>query len=240
VNYLDLYCERLGPGIFAEPLNALSNAAFIAVAWLAWRSARSAGPLSGHMRALLGLTVAIGVGSALFHTFATPWARAADELPIALFQVLFLWVYGRRMRGFRPPTAAVVIAGYLGGVVYCRQFPQLVNGSLVYLPATLMTTALGWDHWRHRRPGPFLLAAAAVTLLLAVSLRTLDAPLCERFPSGTHFLWHLLVAAAIYFCLCALLARGQPNSGPSDGEGSTACDVTLEGAQDVLQPGPRK
>lgn len=26
--FIDIYCERLGPGLWAEPLNALTNAAF--------------------------------------------------------------------------------------------------------------------------------------------------------------------------------------------------------------------
>ena len=36
---IDLYCERTGPGLWAEPLNALSNLAFIAVAVILWRRA---------------------------------------------------------------------------------------------------------------------------------------------------------------------------------------------------------
>ena len=35
---LDLYCERLGPEFWAEPLNAISNGGFIVAAWLAWRN----------------------------------------------------------------------------------------------------------------------------------------------------------------------------------------------------------
>ena len=39
-SHLDLYCERLGPGFWAEPLNAVSNAAFILAAaygFVLWR-----------------------------------------------------------------------------------------------------------------------------------------------------------------------------------------------------------
>jgi hypothetical protein len=39
-----------------------------------------------------------------------------------------------------------------------------------------------------------------------LSLRSLDAAVCERFALGTHFLWHLLVATVIYLCLSALVA----------------------------------
>jgi len=36
---IDLYCERLGPGIWAEPINALTNLAFLVAAFAAWRLA---------------------------------------------------------------------------------------------------------------------------------------------------------------------------------------------------------
>ena len=34
---IDLYCERLSPGIWAEPINALTNLAFLVAAFAAWR-----------------------------------------------------------------------------------------------------------------------------------------------------------------------------------------------------------
>ena len=34
---VDGYCERTGPGYWSEPLNALSNAAFLVAAWASWR-----------------------------------------------------------------------------------------------------------------------------------------------------------------------------------------------------------
>ncbi len=33
---IDAYCERLGPGFWGEPLNAISNLAFCLTAWLVW------------------------------------------------------------------------------------------------------------------------------------------------------------------------------------------------------------
>jgi len=37
---IDLYCERLGPGLWAEPLNALTNLAFLLTALASWQLAR--------------------------------------------------------------------------------------------------------------------------------------------------------------------------------------------------------
>jgi len=38
---IDAYCERLGPGFWNEPLNALTNLAFWLSAWLVWRGWRA-------------------------------------------------------------------------------------------------------------------------------------------------------------------------------------------------------
>ena len=40
MGYIDVYCERVGPGLWAEPVNALTNAAFFLAGWLLWRNAR--------------------------------------------------------------------------------------------------------------------------------------------------------------------------------------------------------
>jgi hypothetical protein len=66
---IDAYCERLGPGLWAEPLNAVTNLAFIVAAVICLHG------VSGIPRPPLGLALviilaAIGVGSGLFHTFA--------------------------------------------------------------------------------------------------------------------------------------------------------------------------
>ena len=202
----DLYCERVGPGLLAEPVNAGTNAAFFLVAWWLWRYARSHGVATTDVRVLLGLVVCIGIGSALFHTFATLWARVLDELPILVFQLVFLWGYVRRIVGWPRWAAATCIATYLGAAVFARQFPQLLNGSLIYAPAVLMTLALGVHHWRRQSATRAHLLSATALLLLAIGLRTADDAVCTQFPLGTHFAWHLLVAIVIWLCMTALLS----------------------------------
>jgi hypothetical protein len=69
----------------------------------------------------------------------------------------------------------------------------------------VITLVIGTYHWRTQAVSRFALIAAAGTLVVAVALRTLDAAVCDAFPLGTHFLWHLLVAAVTYLCLRALV-----------------------------------
>jgi hypothetical protein len=203
--YIDIYCERLGPGLLAEPVNASTNAAlFAAAAVLAWQAQRR-GQLDRPIALLLAIMVAIGIGSTLFHTFATLWARVLDEVPILLFQLAYLWIYARRVIGLGRTISLGMLAAFLAVALYARQFPHLLNGSLVYAPALAVTSALGAFHARTVRCRRWTLLAATGVLLMAVWARTVDAAVCERFPLGTHFLWHLAVALVLYLSMRALL-----------------------------------
>ena len=62
---VDLYCERTDPGLWAEPLNALTNAAFILSAVLLWQKLMPSGKHDGRLRVLVGLLAAIGIGYGL-------------------------------------------------------------------------------------------------------------------------------------------------------------------------------
>jgi len=203
----DLYCERVGPGLLAEPVNAATNAAFFIAAWLSWRQARRDHIVTTDVRTLLVLIVAIGIGSSLFHTFATGWARLADELPILVFQLVFLWIYARRLLAWPRWGALLAIVAYLAVALVARRFPHLLNGSLIYTPALLMTLTLGSWHGAQRWAARYHLLIATTLLVVAIALRTFDAAVCAAFPLGTHFLWHLMVATVAYLCVGALLAQ---------------------------------
>ncbi|MEB3350831.1 MAG: hypothetical protein VKM01_00735 [Cyanobacteriota bacterium] len=206
---IDLYCERLGPGLWAEPLNASTNLAFALAAWRLARLAGWRGPGADRgVLALAGLALALAIGSGLFHTVATPWAMAADVLPILLFQLLVLGLWLRRRLALAPLAAAVLCGLFLLASLAGRSFPGLLNGSLAYAP-TLAVLALlaGYDH-RHGHGRA--LQWAAVVFALSLVLRSLDNALCPLWPAGTHLFWHLLNAEVLVLGGRALLGAGDP------------------------------
>ena len=148
---IDLYCERTGPGLWAEPLNAVTNAAFFVSAWFVWRLAQHSGGPDGGVRMLLGLMIAIGIGSSLFHTFANAATRALDVLPIALFVLAYLWLYCRKIIGIRPIPSAGLLSVVALAIYFGRQFPHLHNGLLTYAPALLVVVGLGLVHMLQAR-----------------------------------------------------------------------------------------
>ncbi len=152
---IDLYCERCGPGLLAEPFNATTNLAYLIAAWAAWFLARRLKALLFGIRGLILLSVLIGVGSALFHMFASGWARVLDVVPILLFQLLFLWLYALQVMEIRIELAGISVVAFLGVTLFGRQFSQVLNRSLPYIPAVLVLLGLGLYHLRRQlaRPG---------------------------------------------------------------------------------------
>ena len=204
---IDIYCERTGPGLLAEPVNAVTNLAFLLAALACWRLAGRQGVLSADIRLLTGLMAAIGIGSGLFHTFATGWSQLLDILPILLFQVVYLWAYGRRIIGMGTGWLVTAILLLVSTALYGRQFPDLLNGSLIYAPALVMLISLGTYHYRHAAVQPALLLQATGVFLLSLSMRTMDEAVCAHLPLGTHFLWHLLNGLLVYLIVRGLLVN---------------------------------
>jgi hypothetical protein len=100
-DFIDAYCERLGAGFWAEPTNALTNLAFLVAAYLLYQRLRGSGDVPALLLTLLiGL---IGIGSFLFHTYATVWASLADVLPIVAYMMAAIGIgLKRRFWSYRP------------------------------------------------------------------------------------------------------------------------------------------
>jgi hypothetical protein len=219
---LDLYCERLGPGLLAEPVNAFTNAAFFLAAWWIWRQApRPQGRVDRGTALLVALVLAIGVGSTLFHTTASRWALLADVVPILLFQICFLWLYLKRRMELASPPALGLEALFVAATLVSRSWPRLLNGSLAYAPGLLALLLLGaWERNqppRGRRSGPGLLVTGAV-FAVSLTLRSVDQLVCPWWPLGTHPAWHLLNALVLALACRSLLppAHGRAQTGTPD------------------------
>ncbi|MEO0912162.1 MAG: ceramidase domain-containing protein, partial [Pseudomonadota bacterium] len=69
---IDIYCERVDASYWAEPINAISNAAFLIAAVICWRMLRGAEDFGAKL--LTANLALIGIGSYLFHTHANQWS----------------------------------------------------------------------------------------------------------------------------------------------------------------------
>lgn len=188
---IDGYCERLGPGYWAEPLNAVTNAAFLIAALIMWHRTANL-PLA---RVLCAILAVIGVGSYLFHTHATAWAALADVIPIGIFILAYLFATNRDILGW-PLWAAIL--GTIAFIPYAALVTPLFDAlpfftiSSFYWSVPLLIAAYGIA-LRTRHPVTARgLALGAGLLSVSLVFRSLDDPLCTHVPTGTHFLWHIL------------------------------------------------
>lgn len=190
---VDGYCERLGPGYWAEPVNAVTNAAFVLVAAAMWLRTR------GLARVMCGVLAVIGVGSYLFHTHANRLTGVLDVAPILGFILLYVFAASRDMLGLKGWQAGLCVLAFFPYAAATVPLWGMVPGlgsSAGYAPVPVLILFYAWL-MRARPDTARGLAVGAGMLVVSLALRTLDAPICGVVPVGTHFLWHLLNAAML-------------------------------------------
>ena len=213
---IDIYCERIDATFWSEPLNALTNAAFILAAYAAAQRFRAAGLRDPLIAFLIGVVALIGIGSFAFHTLATRGAVVLDVIPITVFIYGYLLLAVRRFIGLRiAATAALLVAFFAVSYGLSALVPrQWLNGSVDYLPPLFALYAVGLlSHDPAIRRG---ILAAATLFTASLALRTADLAACTVLPIGTHFLWHVLNAGVLHVLLVtAIDASGTRRDAPS-------------------------
>jgi len=204
---VDLYCERIGTGFWAEPANALTNAAFLLAAGIAFVRWRRAGARDWPTLALIIVLVAIGFGSFALHSLATRGAVYLDVIPIAVFVYGYLLLALRRFLAlpWRATIEVLVVFFAASRVMPYLAGPGALNGSIDYLPALAAMLILVWFVRSKVRPAIWL---AAILFVVSLAFRTMDQAICPAFPLGTHFIWHLLNAAVLLVLLDATILAG--------------------------------
>lgn len=243
--FIDLYCERIEAGLWNEPANALTNVVFIIAAMLAWKVIRSRAQSDIWEKLIVCLAGMIGIGSFLFHTFATSWAAQADIIPIWAFVIGYAVLTTYRLcehnvaKTLKIIVAAVItmvlfkssvytlsgtnsaanIAGTLSGQTSAFQDAQgsVLNGSEQYLPAlfALLIVTVACLILRHSARKYFV--SASLLFCASLFFRTIDHAACEATNGlGTHFLWHLINGFVVASLLLALVKTMPPKQRLSD------------------------
>ena len=209
-DYIDIYCERLEPGLLAEPINAITNIAFFIAGFFALALARKESALNWRSGLLIALVFAMGIGSSLFHTFAVTWAMLSDVLPILAYQIVFICLYTNRIMNIHCAKSALILVAFFAAMYISMQLPrEWLNGSLEYGPALLFVTGLGLWHLKNATRERLGLLAAAGVFTLSLTFRSLDMAVCEAFPLGIHFIWHCLNGVVLYLTTRAYILHAK-------------------------------
>jgi hypothetical protein len=205
MDIMDAYCERVGPGLLAEPLNAVSNVSFLLAAWAAWVLAKRTGALSTGVRVLIALAASVGIGSILWHTYPTSLTLILDIVPILIFVMWYIWLYARNVIGMRSLFAVACVGAYLLATFVAIQYSDVLHGALVYVPSLMVPLVFGVFHATERRIARFTLLAAAGVFVAALFFRTIDNEICPVLPIGTHYFWHIFVGLVTYLVMRNLI-----------------------------------
>lgn len=204
---IDIYCERTDATFWSEPVNAITNVAFLLAAfaiYLRWRRA----PADWPALALILVLTAIGIGSFLFHTFADRWSVMADVIPITVFIYVYFFFAMRRFFDLGVVVSLAITAMFLVvSIAIDSSLPRgFLNGSGGYLPALFAILAVGGLLVSRKPRIGGLLLLSGVVFVVSVTMRSVDMAACDSIAIGTHFLWHVLNALTLYVLLVALMA----------------------------------
>lgn len=186
---VDGYCERVGPAFWAEPVNALTNAAFIVAAAVMW------GRVQGLGRAMCAVLFAIGVGSFLFHTHANRLTGLMDVIPIGVFILVYVFAASRDllgMKGWQAGIATVAFVPYAAMLTPLFAAIPFFKVSAMYWPVPVLILVYAGLLARKAPATARGLAAGAGILVVSLVFRSVDQAVCGAFPLGTHFVWHVL------------------------------------------------
>ncbi len=212
---VDVYCERTSAAFWAEPINAFSNNAFILAGFIilrqCMRQCESRGEQSHKdfwIFVLIAFIFIVGIGSFLFHTFATLWAMMLDVVPIMIFAFSYIGVAFKRVLKLSSRKTGISLGLFLlFYIAFNSIFPdEYLNQSGTYLP--FFIALLGFALILTYRKDPNMKRFWIVCGLFggALVFRIFDMAICLSFSLGIHYFWHLLNGATMYVLVRILVA----------------------------------
>lgn len=195
------HCEHILLWGTTQPLNILSSVIFWFTAWWLYHQHRP--KAWSYPFWLIAGVEFIGWASLFWHfthiTLGITLDIGSTVLWLAAYGVYVLhknyrWPY---LRATLSAVAFLVLSWGLGRVLN----PWLLQTSGAFIPLTILLLLAGW-HTRNR-----WWTYSGISLAIATALRTFDVPLCNLFPLGTHWLWHIGSAFSLYTAMRAILGK---------------------------------
>ncbi len=218
---IDIYCERTAVGFWNEPLNAISNLAFILAALWGFAELKKRDLWAPPLLVLVALAFCIGVGSFLFHTYANAWSELADVIPIWTFVAVYILVSVRYFGNVNfgkigLVTGSVIAVGFVVYWIFSSDAstdvtqpldttPDPLNGSGQYAPAVIALIVVVILSYAKKVDVRHWLGVAALTFFISLTARTIDRDICTVLPIGTHYIWHTLNGLMIGLLLQAII-----------------------------------
>jgi hypothetical protein len=211
--------ERTGAGLWVEPVNVASGMAFPLAALMLWRLAKSASdPASERVGIAFSILLAlVGMGSTAFHLFANGLGLVVDAMFVVIFAHAFLPLFLMRVLRWGKGESILALGVFVAMELAPRFFSvRVIWWHLIALIGLCIIAILSRGASAEIRRRTQLAAGVfAASLLFHVA----DGPMSQWIPFGTHFLWHLGTAFALYLLGATLIrasARAVAEAIPGD------------------------
>ena len=207
---IDIYCERVDPSFWAEPINAISNISILLgslcglffVYRINSNNERKINKFQGYLAGFFGVITSIG--SFLFHTYANSLTILMDVIPISLFQLSVIHFFLHKTFKVRVSIRliGILVFAFVSLSLDQDYFHKFFNGSMTYFLSLFLL--FGFSYWA-RAKKEFETAKglliSGVVFLISLIARSLDMEICPSFSIGTHFIWHTLNGVLIFVIL---------------------------------------
>ena len=207
---IDIYCERISPEIFAEPINFFTNIAFWVAFFLLLKKYNKKNYEHVNLRIysiiLISLVLIIGTGSFLFHLFGNVWSLLADTIPIMIFIILYLYL---AVRFYLEQTQVISVFSIFLFLFLNYSLSYLgveeISSYLMALFSMLIIACIAYR--KNKRNISYGLFLTSFIFMLSLGFRQLDLFTCAQFSHGTHWIWHILNSILLYTLVVLFIER---------------------------------
>lgn len=205
------YCERVSDSLFSEPVNLITNLAFLISAFFVYRIIKANNLKNSIYNLFPWIILTIGLGSSLWHLYRTSITLIFDALPVYIFLGLALFVLLKKLFGSSKLVLGVIGLFILLQILLTVNFPNLLNNSIRHIANAVLLLML--ITWTYKKFGNVTLQLFFVFLIYVVGIffRAIDMSVCPVFGIGTHFLWHFFVALGTYYIVRFLVFSFKKN-----------------------------
>ena len=210
-------CELQSNQLRSQPLNLITNFAFLITSYLIFRLIKNEKVKDKGIHLLFLTSILIGFGSIAHHTVPTNFTLLLDGIPIYIFlyfgfcQILDILTEKKELAFLLPSL-------YIFLNIFISLFIHLPIDSNALTPIINLFLFIPIIFIFYKRFGnkTNLFSLSLGFYALATIFFVLDEIICNQLPFGTHFLWHIFNAAAIYYFVKFIIAvkqqsvRGKP------------------------------
>ena len=192
------YCERTTDSFLSEPLNSITNLAFLIVAIFIYKKYRD----QIYVNVFSFSIFFIGIGSFLFHTIPSKITGLVDILFILIFILIYIYLISyclltlNKLFSASHAFISPFLYFYLGGILKSNFL--FLGDSSFYVIILIHLYIIFLISFINKIDFSLHILLAALIFTLSISFRAVDHYFCAENIHGTHFVWHICNSLVLY------------------------------------------